>query len=370
MTQLTKQELLNQLLGLNSAELLEIESAIHTINKLQISNTNTQQKKSKIVKISTKNSAKKDVIINGLEGQRFTEQLFCTKCGCTENIVKAGKRKSGLQRYKCKNCGKYFTSLDTTLLSGTHKNVEVWEKFMECFNNGDTLRETAEKCGIHRNTAFMWRHKVLNALREKEEQMMSLSGIVEADETYVLISSKGNHKNNTNFRYANGRTKARKRGGENTKRGLSKELACVTCGVSRGSKVYSKVTGQGKVSADEIKDIFTGIIKNESILCTDGATAYQQFAQENNLQLEELIGGKEVRGIYHLNTVNSYHSAIKKFIDRYYGVATKYLNNYLVWCNWLKRSRLKDKDRLKGIWEIILSYQGTIRYCDVVQGAY
>ena len=103
----------------------------------------------------------------GLDSERFSGEWFCTKCGCKGHIIKAGKRKSGLQRYRCKDCGKYFTSYNDTILSGTHKNIETWKKFMDCYNKGCILKECARECEIYINTAFMWRHKISNALRRK-----------------------------------------------------------------------------------------------------------------------------------------------------------------------------------------------------------
>lgn len=43
--------------------------------------------------------------------------------------------------------------------------------------------------------------------------------------------------------------------------------------------------------------------------------------------------GKErvIKGIYHIQNVNSLHSRIKDWMRRFKGAATKYLNNYLSW---------------------------------------
>lgn len=55
------------------------------------------------------------------------------------------------------------------------------------------------------------------------------------------------------------------------------------------------------------------------------------FAQKNNLELVQLKNGKSNEGIYHIQHINSYHSGLKEFMRNLKGVATKYLNNYLVW---------------------------------------
>jgi len=54
---------------------------------------------------------------------------------------------------------------------------------------GKSLAKTAELCGVHPTTAFRWRHRFLGAPAIDKPQ--SLSGIVEADETFILESFKG-----------------------------------------------------------------------------------------------------------------------------------------------------------------------------------
>lgn len=43
----------------------------------------------------------------------LSKELYCPNCRSTE-IIKYGKNKSGSIRYKCKSCGKTFSSLKDT----------------------------------------------------------------------------------------------------------------------------------------------------------------------------------------------------------------------------------------------------------------
>ncbi len=49
---------------------------------------------------------------------------------------------------------------------------------------GKSLAKTAQLCGVHPTTAFRWRHRFLRAPAANKPR--SLSGIVEADETFIL----------------------------------------------------------------------------------------------------------------------------------------------------------------------------------------
>ena len=92
--------------------------------------------------------------------ERFANGRVCPLCGCI-HVVRNGHRKDGTQRYVCKDCGKSFVIATNSIVSGTRKDLSVWEQYIDCMMNGLSIRKTAVACGIHRNTAFLWRHKIL-----------------------------------------------------------------------------------------------------------------------------------------------------------------------------------------------------------------
>ena len=75
-------------------------------------------------------------------------------------------------------------------------------------------------------------------------------------------------------------------------------------------------------------------------LCTDEEASYRKFAKENGNALVQIKGGKgTVKGIYHIQHLNAYHSNLKNFIGQFKGISSKYLNNYLVWNNEVERRK-------------------------------
>lgn len=56
-----------------------------------------------------------------IEEQRFSRRL-CPICGGTK-VVRNGKRKDGVQKYCCKECGKSFVAKTSTVASGTRKSL-------------------------------------------------------------------------------------------------------------------------------------------------------------------------------------------------------------------------------------------------------
>lgn len=124
-----------------------------------------------------------------LEEARFSNGISCHKCGNSTSIVRYGKNCSGLQRYKCKECGAIFTAATNTIFNKTQKPLSVWEKYIGCMQDGKSIAKSAEICDISIPTSFVWRHKILDALSQmKEEKNIKLKGVIESESTF--FSSK------------------------------------------------------------------------------------------------------------------------------------------------------------------------------------
>ena len=259
-----------------------------------------------------------------LEDSRFSNGISCPKCGCVENIVKFGKYK-GLQRYKCKDCSATFTAKSGSIFYKSTKSLDTWEKYADCLLQGMSIRKSAQICGISIPTSFFWRHKILevigNALDKKQPK---LKGIIESDETFFRVSYKGTRK------LPEGRM-AHRRGEKAKKRGLSKEQVCVACGLDRQGSVLSKISNLGKVSSADLVRVYSGKVEKDSIFCTDSEKAYVRFAVQKGYKLIQIERGKHRLGVYHINHVNAFHNNLKRFIDKFRGISTKYLDNYLTW---------------------------------------
>ena len=150
----------------------------------------------------------------------------------------------------------------------------------------------------------------------------TLSGIVEADETFFLHSRKGEHDLDR---------KPRHRGGKATKPGLSKEQVPVLVAADRSGATISAVLSE--LSSAGIKPVLEPVLAKDALLVTDGGTYYPKVARELGINHEELnqSAGERVRGDIHIQTVNSRHERLKGFVGRFRGVASKYLPNYVRW---------------------------------------
>lgn len=281
--------------------------------------------KSRLISYKATTSASLDSFV---AENRFSGGLVCPECGGI-HVVRNGHR-NGTQRYLCKGCGKSFVATTKSITAGSKKDLSTWDKFIECMIGHLSVRDAALECGIHRNTAFAWRHKVLGALQNMAESVV-LDGIVEADETFFPVSYKGNHKKGS---FVMPR-KAHHRGMSAKHRGISHEKVCVPCAVNRKGLSIAKASNLGRVATKNLHTVYDGRIKSGTTMVTDLMNSYRRFANKNGLDLIQLKGGKSKKGIYNIQHINSYHNELKHFMYGFRGVSSKHLNNYLIWHNFV-----------------------------------
>ncbi len=95
-----------------------------------------------------------------------------------------------------------------------------------------------------------------------------------------------------------------------------------------------------RVDAVHIETALTPLIDKDAILCTDGAAVYSAFCRKVGIEHEVISSkGPRARGAFHIQNVNAFDSRLKEWMNRFHGVATKYLGNYLGWRRMLERYR-------------------------------
>jgi len=280
-----------------------------------------------------------------LDKYRFHNGVCCPHCGLVD-VKKNGKTKTGHQRFQCKGCGKSFTYATRTIFHGAKLPLDTYLRYVHCMMHGMTVRATAYECHISKNASFFLRHKILDALQEMQSKV-KLDGIVEADETFFRISFKGNHSRSQFFSMPR---EPHMRGERSKKRGISLEKVCVPCAVNRDGKSIAQIANLGRASVRSISSVFGGRISPDAVLCTDKHNAYVGFAEREGINLLQLKSTQRVSGTLGIQHINGYHSQLKTFMERFHGVATKYLNNYLVWHN-LRNYAEGDFNFKESVWE-------------------
>lgn len=254
------------------------------------------------------------------------KELCCAHCKSRE-FNRWGKQ-NDLQRYKCKKCLKTFNSLSGTPLARL-KRKGHWLEYATCLRQGKTIRSSAFICGIAKSTSFRWRHRFL--VGTNSIMPNNLFGIIEILDISKKISFKGSR--NIPEKLINPR----------------KEIY-VLFGRDRSGKTINHVLDE--FTNFKVANKISSFINKDSLICTDNKEQYFSFSNSAKLRhgFIDIKNNMSVKkDIIHLKNINRYHENLEKWMSRFYGVATKYLRNYLSWYRGLEEKNM----RLKAV-EILL----------------
>ena len=266
------------------------------------------------------------------------KQGVCPHCGHSK-YVKFGY-KSGSQRYKCKSCKRSFTEYSGTWMAGIHHKKKI-DDYMQLMLEEKSLDKIKEELDINKKTAFDWRHKILSSVSTTDKG--GFTGITESDETFFLHSEKGKPVETR---------KPRKRGGSSSKSGINDDHIAVIVTQDRKKQIDLTVATKGRIKKIDIDKAIGLRLTKQTILCSDSHVSYKGFAMDNELEHHPLRSDLKERikeDVYHIQHVNSTHNKLKKWIDnRFWGVSTKYLQQYLNW--------YRLKEMLKGSNELVKDF--------------
>lgn len=273
----------------------------------------------------------------------------CVHCGGSA-LVRWGSTRTGLQRLRCKGCGRSFSAATGTVVA----RVRLPEKLQQVLADmlgpvPSSCRRLAARLGIDKMTVWRWRMGILEALEGNGGAGAAhLGGIVEADETYTRESRKGSrewvrHERAPGRYPAPPRPRWRdfRRLGLLRPAGLSRwQIPILTLADRAGARRAERLPDR---RAESLVAVLEDRITRDAVLCSDGDGAYRLFAEAQGMphyKLDAKRGPKVIQAAFHIQTVNNMHSRFKAFIRPFCGPATKNLSAYIAWFI----ARLPDKE--------------------------
>jgi len=249
---------------------------------------------------------------------------ICPRCRC-EYVTKAGVH-NGRQVYKCKNCKYQFRETAKSLVYHLHKYPLILD-YLKCMLEGKSLRACAREVGISLPTSFRWRHKILSAIQGLEGGI-NFSGITEADELLMQYSEKGR-------RYKSPEEK------EQAMKTVHPNVAVLVMTDREGNLLF-KYTGENKVQNSQIKEELKRRVSENNLICFKPNDEFKQAVMES--LSKKVIVRRKTKGlaIYSVNVAEKKITNFLVWMMRFRGVATKYLQNYLMWFVVMNKY-LKDK---------------------------
>lgn len=251
-----------------------------------------------------------DACLQAVFNNRYGELKHCPKCAAETKFY----RVRGRQCFACMHCGHQLHPLSNTIFRKSSTSLWNWFYAIYLFSvakNGVSAKELERQLGVTYKTAWRMAKQIRILMAEETGK---LSGVIEADETY--IGGKTINKHHVN--------KYKKTGGLRS---------------HDQTPVFGMVQRDGFVKAYKVKDnsakslhapIRQNIVSG-SLLITDEWRVYKNLGQRNfNHGTVNHGQGEYVVGIFHTNTIENFWSQLKRSINgTYHSVSPKYLDSYV-----------------------------------------
>lgn len=243
-----------------------------------------------------------DACLDFMFAKQYGNLPVCPKCGVVEpRYYRVRNRKC----YACNDCGHQLSPLANTIFHKSETPLKKWFYAIYLFSvgkNGVSAKELERHLGVTYKTAWRIAKQIRIMMQEGGSP---LSGIVEADETYIGGKAK-----------------------------LDKKYDNKTAIVG----IVEKQKGSGKIKAFATKQADATVtlpflranIATGSILHTDDSRIYSRVKRDFTHEFVNHSKLEFARGGVHTNTIEGFWSQLKRSLDgTYHCVSPKYLQCYV-----------------------------------------
>jgi transposase-like protein len=113
-----------------------------------------------------------------------------------QNIIKFGKTKKGVQRYRCKTCGKTFTETTGTILYRKRTDEHEILETLALLAEGNRISSLSRVKGFKEDTILAWLREAAQHAEAVEEVLMAEFEVKrgQLDALWAYVGNKGEKK--------------------------------------------------------------------------------------------------------------------------------------------------------------------------------
>jgi transposase-like protein len=238
-----------------------------------------------------------DICLEFIFQQRYGHLEYCPTCGAKTKFYRIKLRKY----YKCAHCAFELYPLNGTIFHKSSTPLTKWFFAIYLFSNsknGVAAKELERHLGVTYKTAWRMAKQIRKLM---DEHNVNLTGIVEADETYVGGYDKG-------------------------WRGTGDKTPVIGA-VERGGRVEAQVVKT--VSRKTAEQFLDATLAPDAVLHTDESKVYNHVSRKRVHEAINHSRHEYGRGEVTTNSIEGFWSQMKRSLDgTYHSVSPKYLQLY------------------------------------------
>lgn len=256
-----------------------------------------------------------DVCLDKIFQLRYSKIPCCPQCSQRTTF----KRITGRRAYQCsdKDCQYQLYPTAGTVFEKTRTSLVDWFYviyLMTSTRNGVSAKEIERQLGVTYKTAWRMGHQLRQLMATGANL---LTGVVEADETYIGGKNENKHKKE--------RQELNKKG-----TGYVNKTPVLTL-LERNGNIVSKVLDTA--TALTIQPVIHQTVEKGATIITDGFGAYRALKHNYNHEVVNHQNDEFARGNVHTNTVEGFFSHLKRTIKgTHIHVSVKHMDKYLGEC--------------------------------------
>jgi len=257
------------------------------------------------------------------------QSVVCPHCG-KSNFILNGKTKD-IQNYYCKNCYKYFNEFSGSTICYIKKKEKL-KPYLYLMLSGSSIKQSALEVKISIQTSFDWRHKIIAAFGN--HVLKEYTGITEMINGKIKFSRKGQGAKAKKIGQKGKITDSASNKKKETIEKKGYQPLSLVAIADRNQNFEIKVLQQGDLLLDLVIEQLGKKLNKVKKLCLDENIILKQFAGKKKISYFVRIPEKKVKGrnkYYHTDNIQMKFLNLNGFLDRFKGISSSYLQNYLYW---------------------------------------
>lgn len=269
-------------------------------------------------------------------GGRGTRPRACPRCGSRAVVGWGGF--SGRRRFRCRGCRRTFSDFTATPFFRSRYPLH-WHAFAGCMRDGLSVRAAGHRIGVHKDTAWRWRHRLLAGLAPREQELLQEQ--VYLGQGLFPHSEKG----------ARGLQR-----GHYPRRYLDPDRPLIRVLFARDvhrRSLAAVLTAEvmGRPTLDEVRAHLLPRLGNVCVL----RSQWGRYGPLGALcRKAEPVGGRPCRPVRslscelvrHSRVIAAYRFELRRWLRRFHGVSSRYLANYLHWFRLVDPGEAESAPRL------------------------